>query len=52
MNAWRINTLMNEHFSVIVVAHQDWINVQSKDGSATDALLEIIKHSDYMLPNK
>ena len=43
MNAWRINTLMNEHFPVFEVVQQDWINVQAKDGLATPALSEIIQ---------
>lgn len=42
MNAWRINTLMNEHFPVFDAAQQSWVNIQAGDGSATEALAETI----------
>ncbi len=43
MNAWRINTLMNKHFPDFNAAQQNWVNVQGCDGSATEALAEIIR---------
>jgi hypothetical protein len=43
MNAWKINTLMNEHFPKFSAEKQDWVNVQDRDGPRSEALLEVIK---------
>ena len=43
MNAWKINTLMNEHFPKFSAENQDWVNVQDRDGPRSEALLEVIK---------
>jgi hypothetical protein len=33
---------MNEHFPAFEAAQQSWVNVQASDGSATNALSEVI----------
>ncbi|MFZ3018460.1 MAG: hypothetical protein WA056_08405 [Gallionella sp.] len=33
---------MNEHFPAFEAVQQSWVNVQSSDGSATEALAEIV----------
>jgi len=33
---------MNEHFPAFDAAHQVWVNVQARDGTATEALAQVI----------